>query len=148
MKISELQKLRSRRALYVPGFTRMIDVIGVLERSGYGAVIVAGEPDSLNGIITEGDVVRGLALHGSRLLEMKAQSVLVTARDVCSPEEYVTDVAKRMLQRGVEQIAVRSNGCLVDVIGLQEIVAAQQEDRRRATRSLAAFMGGTRLRAS
>lgn len=148
MKIAELQKLRPRRALYVPGFTRMVDVIGVLEQSGYGAVVVAGEPDMLSGIITESDVVRGLALHGSRLLGMKAQSVLVTARDACSPQEYVTDVVKRMLQRGVEQIAVRSNGRLIDVIGLQEIVAAQREDRRRATRSLAALMVGTRLRAS
>lgn len=147
MKISELQKSRASRAIYVPGFTRMSDVIGVLDRSGYGAVIVACGPAALDGVICERDVMRGLALHVGAFLDMQAADVMATGRDTCTAGESVSGVAARMLDRGLSHIAVTTRGRLSDLISLDEIVSAQQEQRRRATRSLAALTLGDRRHA-
>jgi CBS domain-containing protein len=45
-----------------------------------GAFIVRGEGGSLEGIITESDLARGLAIHGDQLPELPA-SALMTTRD-------------------------------------------------------------------
>lgn len=147
MRIHELKATRSRPAEIVDGATKIRDVVGVLNAGPCGAVIVRNDGSALDAVLTESDVMRGLACHGGGALDMTASCLATTATASCTPNDYVTEVAVVMTDRGMSYLPVRHEGRLIDIVGLGEILRQRLADRRRAIRAIFASMGSMRARA-
>lgn len=147
MRIHELKGAQCRPAEVVDGTMKIRDVVVRLARGACGAVIVRDDGSTLDAILTEGDVIRELAHHGSDALDMSAVSVAITATASCAPDDYVTDVARLMTERGLSHLPIREGGRLVDIVDLGEILRQRLADRRRATRAIFGSMSSLRISA-
>ena len=147
MRIHELKSTRTRPAEVVDGATTIRDVVGVLHAGPCGAVIVRNDGSALDAVLTESDVLQGLARHGGGVLDMTASCLATTATASCNPDDYVTEVAVLMTDRGMSYLPVRHEGRLIDIVGLGEILRQRLAERRRATRAIFASMGSLRAHA-
>lgn len=147
MRIHEMKSTEDRHAEFVDGMTKIRDVVDRLTRRACGAVIVRDDGSTLDAVLTEGDVIREMARHGSDALDMTAASVAVTATASCAPGDYVTDVARLMTDRGLSYLPIREDGRVVDIVGLGEILRQRIADRRRATRAVFGSMSSLRISA-
>jgi len=140
VKISEIM---TTDVVSVEPETPFKDVIDRLVRSGVSSLPVVDEGGRLVGLVTEADVISKEA-YGSRRRALALLGDLLSGRDhrwvtkaaglvagdvmtknvvVCSPEEDVRPVARRMLQRGVKRMPVVEAGTLAGVISRHDILA-------------------------
>lgn len=104
-----------------PGDT-VAAVCRLLAGHGIGAVLVLNPDGGIAGILSERDVVRGLAQHGIALLERTADLLMTRNVMVCSPADTVEDVMHVMTKRRIRHLPVVEEGRLVGMISIGDVV--------------------------
>lgn len=87
-----------------------------------GALVVSPDGQTVDGLITETDIVRGLADHGSRLLDMRVSEVASTDVMAGSPDETISHVAKEMTRRRSRYFVAIEDGRLVGIVSIGDVV--------------------------
>lgn len=136
MKVADLLKAKGTTTAQLHPAITIQELAQRLWRENVGAVIVSDDEGSLDGIVTERDVAHGIAVHGTKLLDLPASALATTAVVSCSPNDSITDVARVMTERHLRHIPVRDGGRLLDVICIGDILEERLHDRRRTTRAL------------
>ncbi|WP_428246162.1 CBS domain-containing protein [Ferrovibrio sp.] len=97
-------------------------VCRLLAGHGIGAVLVLNPDGGIAGILSERDVVRGLAQYGTGLLERTADTLMTRNVMVCSPADTVEDVMHVMTKRRIRHLPVVEEGRLVGMISIGDVV--------------------------
>lgn len=139
MKVAQMLESKMTSELRVDPTESVRSVANRFRRDGVGAMIVSGDGLSLDGIVTERDVVIGFATHGPELNALPASALMTTAAITCSPDDNVTEVAKIMTERRLCYLPVKDHGRFVGVITIGDILEQRLDDRRRVTRALYRF---------
>jgi CBS domain-containing protein len=112
----------------------------LLREMRIGAVLVndeANNTDGIAGIISERDIIGGLAAHGAAALDMSVDSMMTRDVHVCSPADTVDDVMSMMTDRRIRHLPVVEDGKLVGLISIGDVVKhkiAESEQEARALR--------------
>jgi CBS domain-containing protein len=97
------------------------DLLGLLARHNIGAVVVSADGQSVDGIVSERDVVR--RLHEDEAVLDGAVSAIMT-RDVATTEPHtpVDDLRALMTERRIRHVPVVADGSLVGIISIGDVV--------------------------
>lgn len=102
-----------------------------------GAIVVVDAKDAVRGIISERDVVRALARHGSDALAKQAAIFMTQEVVTCSGAETIADLMSKMTQGKFRHLPVIENGKLTGIISIGDVVKrriAEAEFEARAMR--------------
>jgi CBS domain-containing protein len=89
---------------------------------GIGAVVISQDGTTVLGLISERDIVHGLAEHGPWLLGMRASQVMTEKVITCTPEDSITNVMAQMTRNRVRQVPVVEGGKLRGIVSLGDVV--------------------------
>lgn len=106
----------------------ILDVAQHMRVRRIGALVVSRDGHHLEGIISERDIVLGLAHDGSNLLRMKAGQVMTKSVITCSPTDSIAHVMAVMTQRRVRHLPVVDAGRLCGMISIGDIVKNRLEE--------------------
>jgi CBS domain-containing protein len=98
------------------------DLLGLLAQQGIGAVIVAGNGDTVVGIVSERDVVRRLGEFGAGLLEMPVEQIMTRIVVSCAPDDDLDRVAATMTDRHIRHMPVIDGGALAGLVSIGDVV--------------------------
>lgn len=93
-----------------------------------GAVVVTGVPRGYTGIISERDVVREMRRHGIGLLQMPVSEVMTQHVPHCAPGDSVSEVMVQMTRTRHRHLPVLSDGELIGVISIGDVVRARLDE--------------------
>jgi CBS domain-containing protein len=93
-----------------------------------GALIVSPDGSTLDGLISERDIVYGLARHGHMLLEMQVRSVMRADPPVCELGDSVVDVMARMTRLRVRHLPVVARGTVCGIVSIGDIVKQRLDE--------------------
>lgn len=96
--------------------------IDALAHKRIGVLVVSDDGETIRGIISERDIVTGLAKHGASLLDMPVSSMMTQTVKTCSPQESVTDVMEMMTNRRIRHIPVIQNDKLHGIVSIGDAV--------------------------
>ena len=109
-----------------------------LKLENIGSVVVSQDGKRVDGIISERDVVRGLAAHGAELLSMRVDKLMIRDVLTCAPEDSVKDVMQTMTSRRVRHLPVvetdRERARRRRALGLEQILQFEQDGGRHQER--------------
>ncbi|WP_300300249.1 CBS domain-containing protein [Ferrovibrio sp.] len=97
-------------------------VCQLLADKGIGAVLVLRPDGSIAGILSERDIVRGLAMIGTDLLKQGADSIMTRNVMVCSSHDTLGDIMHLMTKRRIRHLPVVDNGRLTGMISIGDVV--------------------------
>lgn len=97
-------------------------VCQLLADKGIGAVLVQRPDGGIAGILSERDIVRGLAMIGTDLLQQSADTIMTRSVMVCSSHDTIQDVMHLMTKRRIRHLPVVDNGRLVGMISIGDVV--------------------------
>lgn len=130
MTVAAIIKEKGRDVETVTAEASLADIAGTLARKKIGAVIVM-EGEKIGGIISERDVVRAIAKHGSHALEMHA-SEWMTARVVtCRPEDTINEVMQKMTSGRFRHLPVVEHRKLAGIVSIGDVVKRRIEEVER-----------------
>ena len=107
-----------------------------LKLENIGSVVVSQDGKRVDGIISERDIVRGLAAHGAELLAMRVDKLMIRDVLTCAPEDSVKDVMQTMTSRRVRHLPVVENGKMVGVVSIGDVVKDRLQDVEMEARVL------------
>lgn len=101
-----------------------------------GALVVSADGTGVAGTISERDIVRGLARHGVRLLDLEVSEVMSRNVPVCSSEDTVKDVMAQMTRTRNRHVPVVENGELQGLVSIGDLVKHRVEELELQTNVL------------
>ncbi|MBI2587077.1 MAG: CBS domain-containing protein [Rhodospirillales bacterium] len=107
-----------------------------LKLENIGAVVVSQDGKRVDGIISERDIVRGLAAHGAELLSMRIDKLMIRDVLTCAPGDSVKDVMQTMTTRRVRHLPVVENGKMVGLVSIGDVVKNRLQDVEMEARVL------------
>ncbi|WP_374303844.1 CBS domain-containing protein [Ferrovibrio sp.] len=97
-------------------------VCQLLADKGIGAVLVQRPDGGIAGILSERDIVRGLAMIGTDLLQQSADTIMTRNVMVCSSRDTLDDIMHLMTKRRIRHLPVVDNGRLIGMISIGDVV--------------------------
>jgi CBS domain-containing protein len=101
-----------------------------------GAMVVSEDGRLVLGIISERDVVRGLADHGPRIMEAPVADLMTRNVVVCSPRDTVKQVMAEMTRRRVRHLPVVADGVLRGIVSIGDVVKNRLDEMETETNVL------------
>lgn len=105
-----------------------------------GSVLVLGDEDSVEGIVSERDVVRALARFGAAALQMEAREVMTRAVVTCDPDDSIEKVMATMTRGRFRHLPVVRRGELLGLVSIGDVVKARLEEAAHETEALKAYI--------
>jgi CBS domain-containing protein len=109
-------------------------LIQVLRHHNIGAAVVRARFGEVLGIISERDVMRGLAEYGADALRREVHELMTYRTISCRPEESIRDAAASMNRHNIRHLpVVDGNGSLEGMISLRDVNRVQLEQAEAET---------------
>lgn len=96
--------------------------VSILGEHKIGALVVVDDGNTVTGILSERDVVRGLAAKGASVLTQTVADLMTAPVKTCTRSENVDDVMRRMSQGRFRHMPVVEGNQLVGVISIGDVV--------------------------
>lgn len=107
-----------------------------LREERIGAMIVSEDGRTVLGIISERDVVRGLAERGPRILEATVAELMTRQVFSCTPQDTVKHVMAEMTKRRIRHLPVLADGVLSGIVSIGDVVKNRLEEMETETNVL------------
>ncbi len=111
------------------------EIVADLTTRRIGAVLVM-EADSVVGVVSERDVVRGLAAHQTAVLALRASDVMTSPVIVIAPGDSVAKAMELMTDRRIRHLPVLDHGRLVGLVSIGDLVKQRIADAEREALAL------------
>ena len=97
------------------------ELIALLAEHNVGALIVSADGTSVDGIVSERDVVRRLVEH-DEVLQGPVAAIMTESVETVDEQGLVDDLMKTMTERRIRHVPVVTNGRLSGIISIGDIV--------------------------
>jgi CBS domain-containing protein len=98
------------------------DLVAVLRERNLGAVVVSGDGRTIDGIVTERDVVRKLA-DGPDFLGSPVSSIMTAVVHTCTMDDPVRSLMETMTNARIRHIpVVDDNNLLAGIVSIGDVV--------------------------
>lgn len=128
MKVSEILKGKVPGVVSVRPDESIATFAHRMRLARVGAMVVTGDAGELVGIISERDIVYGIAEHGARALSMTVAELMTQRVITTTPEESVARVARIMTESRVRHLPVLEGRELVGIVSLGDVVKHRLEE--------------------
>ena len=128
MRVSEILKGKGSRVVTVGPQSSIHDLARRMKLEGIGAVVVSRDGQRVEGIVSESEIVRSLAEHGTRLLDKPVSDIMLMSVVTCTAEDSVKEVARRMTQHRVRHLPVLENGRLAGIVSIGDVVKSRLDE--------------------
>ena len=107
-----------------------------------GALVVSDDGESVDGIVSERDIVHGLAEHGPDLLSLRLAEVMTRQVVTCDPSDSVDQLMAEMTNRRIRHFPVVQEGRLCGIVSIGDVVKSRLDEVEYEARSLRSFIAG------
>ena len=109
---------------------RLITVAAArLRDARIGALVVSTDGQEVKGIISERDIVRGIAERGAAALELTVRNLMTPKVITCTPDDSVTHLMQLMTSRRIRHLPVVSaDGELCGIVSIGDVVKNRLEE--------------------
>lgn len=106
----------------IAGQATVAELVELLAHHNIGAVVVSADGHSIDGIVTERDVVRHLARQGADVLAQPVSAIMTSQVVTTDPEQKLEDAAHTMTYSRIRHLPVIENGTLSAIISIGDVV--------------------------
>jgi CBS domain-containing protein len=142
MNVETILRNKGRRVATIRADATIADAVNGLANYGVGALVVSDDGDSVDGIISERDIVTALAEDGADLLTRRVGEVMTRPVITCEPEETVAELMAEMTNRRIRHFPVVKDGRLCGIISIGDVVKNRLDEIEFEASSMRSFIAG------
>ena len=127
MTVATILKRKGSRVVTVRPDTTVAAIAETLVRERIGAAVVADSEGGIAGIVSERDIVVGLARRGAAVLEERAETIMTKKVVTCTPEQRVDELMATMTEGRFRHLPVVAQGRLAGIVSIGDVVKSRLE---------------------
>jgi CBS domain-containing protein len=122
MKIDDVIRNKGSEVVTIAASATVAELTELLSRRNIGAVVVSADGVSVDGIVSERDVVRHLAADGAAVLTRTVGEIMTAPAVTSSREDSLGKTAHTMTYSRLRHLPVVEDGRLVAIVSLGDVV--------------------------
>ena len=144
MRISDVLRVKGAQVVTITPDTTVGGLLAVLAEHRVGAVVVSRDGTSLDGIVSERDIVRALALRGAAVLSEPVTAIYTADVHTVTPATELEEVARMMTERRIRHAPVMTDGRLRGIVSIGDVVKSRIGELESERAALTDYISGTR----
>lgn len=121
---------------------KIADIVTLMAKERIGAIVVLDEDTHIAGIVSERDITRGLAEHGTDVLSMNAESIMTSEVITCRPDDGVDKLMRKMTAGRFRHLPVLDKGKMVGIVSIGDVVKHRLEELENEANLLQDYIAG------
>jgi CBS domain-containing protein len=142
MRISDLLRQKGNLVVSVKPEQSVTELLDLLAEHGVGALIVSADGTTVDGIVSERDVVRRLQKFGPDLLGAPVRDIMTAQVHSCPPETDLDELMRVMTEGRFRHVPVIDDGRLVGIVSIGDVVKHRIDDLQSERDQLTAYITG------
>src|SRR3954469_19419831 len=122
MQVSVLLQAKGPGVVTVRPDLSVSEVATVLGEHRIGAVVVSTDGSTIEGVLSERDIVRALASSGAAALDAQARDLMTAEVFTCQPDTTVEELMSLMTEQRIRHVPVLVDGALAGVVSIGDVV--------------------------
>jgi CBS domain-containing protein len=139
MLVAEILKDKGEAVYSIQPDAPLAKACGELDRMRVGALMVC-DGDRVVGVLSERDVVRGIARDGAAALKRPVSEFMTADVVFAAPAETVAILMGRMTDRRIRHLPVLRDGRLAGVVSIGDVVKCQIAEATQEAESLRTYI--------
>ncbi len=115
-------------------------VVAELVRHRVGALIVSPGDGTIEGIVSERDVVWHLSEVRTDLLDQPVTSIMSSSVRVCAPSDDVQSIMNLMTEQRIRHVPVVENGRLIGIVSIGDVVKSRMGELEKDRNELMEYI--------
>jgi CBS domain-containing protein len=126
----------------IDGDATVFDAVKAMVDANVGAILVSGQdrPDRVEGIFTERDYLRRIAVHERTSRDTLVREVMTSPVIVVGPETTVEEAMALMTDRRIRHIPVVEGERLIGMVSIGDLVRVQSQEQSFKIRYLTEYI--------
>ncbi|MGA8058184.1 MAG: CBS domain-containing protein [Candidatus Binataceae bacterium] len=139
-KVSAVLEQKGHKVVTVEPRDTVASLVKVLSVNRIGAAPVIDEAGRLAGIISERDVIRGIAEHGDMVTALPVERLMTTEVRTCSPEDAIVELMEVMTLQRIRHLPVVRNGALEGIVSIGDVVKQRLQEAQSELNELRSYI--------
>ncbi len=136
MDVASILRTKGSSVATAPPEATITDIAVRLKQEKIGALVVSDDGVKVLGIISERDIIRGLADRGLDLLGKRADELMTAEVFTCTPNDTTGDLMAVMTERRIRHIPVTEDGALCGIVSIGDVVKDRLDEIEREANAL------------
>ena len=142
MRISDVLRVKGAQVVTVPPETTVRRLLAVLAEHRVGAVVVSRDGTSVDGIVSERDVVRALAVRDASVLSEPVTAIYTADVHTVTPATELEEVARIMTEHRIRHAPVMVGGSLRGIVSIGDVVKSRIGELETERAALTDYISG------
>ena len=121
MKVEGILRSKGTNVVTANPSATVASIVQRLHQKRIGAIVVT-ENGRVLGMISERDVVRGLADHGPAILDRQVADLMTRTVHSCSRDDSVKHLMSEMTRKRIRHLPVIDDGVLCGIVSIGDVV--------------------------
>ncbi len=140
MLVSNILQEKGRDVLSIRPDATLKDAASVLTRHRIGALVVRGQGGRLEGIISERDIVRAIAEHGSAALDLTVSERMTSDVAVCEETDTIAEIMETMTRCRFRHMPVVDGEQISGIVSIGDVVKTRIDETLREAQALKEYI--------
>ena len=140
MQVSAILEAKGNTVATVPRSATLGTVVADLVRHRVGALVVSPGDGTIDGIVSERDVVRCLSELDADVLSRPLFTVMSTSLHLCSPDDSVDSIMTLMTEQRIRHVPVVESGLLCGIISIGDVVKSRMGELEKDRNELMEYI--------
>ena len=144
MRIRDLLRVKGTEIVTVTPDIRVRRLLAVLAEHRIGAVVVSHDGTSVDGIVSERDIVRALAEQGAAVLSEPVTAIYTAEVHTVTPQTSLEEVMRMMTVHRMRHAPVVVDGGLAGIVSIGDVVKSRIDELETERATLTDYITGAR----
>lgn len=140
MIVNHILSLKGRDVVTIEPNRSLSEAARILSERRIGALLVIDGRRPVSGIISERDIVRAIAVHGSRALDEPISRFMTEKVHTCTGDTSINHVMELMTQEKFRHLPVIEGARLVGIISIGDVVKSRLEEAEAETQAIKEYI--------
>jgi CBS domain-containing protein len=142
MRIADVLRRKGNEVATIAPEESVAVLLDRLAEFGVGALVVSSDGSTVEGIVSERDVVRHLQRAGAAVLDSPVQEIMSSPVRTCAPAAAVDDLMRVMTEHRIRHVPVVVEGALAGIVSIGDVVKHRIDELQIERDQLTAYITG------
>ena len=144
MRVADALRRKGSSVVTISRDRSVRDLLALLAEHGIGAVVVSDDGVSVDGIVSERDVVRRLNSDGDGILDGTVAEIMTADVHTCGPDATLDELMPVMTEHRVRHVPVLVDARLTGIVSIGDVVKHRMAEVQAERDQLTNYITGGR----
>ena len=142
MTVATILKEKGSDVVTAPAGMTVGEIAGLLNQHRIGAVVITGPGDSIEGIVSERDIVSAVARTGPGALSRPTGEIMTRDLHFCQPSDSIYEIMNVMTEHRIRHLPVVVDGRLEGIVSIGDVVKQRIAEVEFEASEMKRYIGG------